>query len=334
MSAVTEDRELRVGIVGCGFLGGKRAAALSGDRLVATHDLDSARSDELAGRFDARSCSSLGELLDQDLDVAIIATTHDQLSRLACSALEGGCHVLVEKPVGIGASDVDRVAQAADDAGRLVRAGFNHRFHPGIARAITEARSGLFGPVMFMRARYGHGGRLGYEQEWRANSELSGGGELVDQGMHLLDLSYWLHGALPLHSSLLRTNYWDMEVEDNAVLVLGETEPRDAPWSLLHVSWTEWKNMFSLEIYCRTAKFALEGLAGSYGPQHLSIFKMKPELGPPDVEQIDYPEGDRSWELEWLDFRAAVLEGAHAADLGSSRYAWECIERAYETVSR
>ena len=84
---------------------------------------------------------------------------------------------------------------------------------------------------MHLRARYGHGGRLGYEREWRADPARSGGGELIDQGMHLLDLSHWLAGPLPLHSALLRTHFWDTPVEDNAALILGEADSRTAPWA-------------------------------------------------------------------------------------------------------
>ena len=155
-----------------------------------------------------------------------------------------------------------------------------------------------------MRARYGHGGRIGYEQEWRARRAVSGGGELVDQGMHLFDLSYALFGPLPLHSALLRTAYWPMEVEDNAVIILGDRDR--GPWTMFHTSWTEWKNLFSLEIFCRSAKLQVDGLAGSYGPQRLTIYSMKPELGPPDVETIEFPADDESWSREWQEFAEAV----------------------------
>ena len=75
----------------------------------------------------------------------------------------------------------------------------------------------------------------------------SGGGELVDQGMHLLDLSYSLLGPLPLHAALLRTEFWPMDVEDNAV---SSSATKIWPWTLFHASWTEWKNLFSLEVFC------------------------------------------------------------------------------------
>ncbi len=185
---------------------------------------------------------------------------------------------------------------------------------------------------MFLRARYGHGGRLGYETEWRAQPELSGGGELIDQGMHLLDLSYWLLGPLPLQSALVRTSYWDMQVDDNAVLTLAEAGERQAPWATFHVSCSEWKNEFALEIYCRTAKLQVLGLVRSYGTQHLRIWRMRPELGPPDLEEIAYDAEDVSWAAEWQHLRAAITAGDDRpllGDLGSARYAHERVEDAY-----
>ena len=322
---------LRVGIVGCGLIGRKRAEVLGEDELVACHDVVAERARTLAQEAGGVAVESLEAILERGVDVVVVAATHDQLAELACNALDGGAHVLIEKPAGIGVADVDRVAEAAARADRLVKVGFNHRFYPGIRRAVAEASSGRFGDVMFFRARYGHGGRLGYEREWRARFATAGGGEMVDQGMHLLDLSHWLMGPLPLHSALLRTNYWPIEVEDNAVMVLGEEGDRSAPWGMLHVTWTEWKNLFSLEIYCRTGKLRVEGLAKSYGPQALTIYSMKPQLGPPDVEELTYAPEDSSWREEWQHLRA-VIGGEEDTLLGtvdSVRYAWECIEEAY-----
>jgi predicted dehydrogenase len=183
---------------------------------------------------------------------------------------------------------------------------------------------------MHLRARYGHGGRLGYDREWRAQPERSGGGELIDQGMHLLDLTHWLAGPLPLHSALLRTHFWDTPVEDNAALILGEGDDRRAPWAMLHVSWTEWKNLFSIEVYCRTAKLQVEGLVGSYGPQRLRIYKMKPELGPPDIEELGFETDDVSWAAEWAHFAGAISSGeSPLGGLGDARYAWARVEDAY-----
>jgi predicted dehydrogenase len=328
---------LRVAIVGCGLIGVKRAAALSSeDRLLACHDVDAEAGERLARQFACEACETFEELLEVSPDVVVVATTHDQLARLAELALAAGTHVLVEKPAGVSVAQVDRLIECARASGRLVKVGFNHRFHPGIARAAEEVHSGRHGELMHLRARYGHGGRIGYDREWRADPERSGGGELIDQGMHLLDLTHWLAGPLPLHSALLRTHFWDTPVEDNAALILGQARSRTAPWAALHVSWTEWKNLFSLEIYCRTAKLQVDGLVRSYGPQRLTIYRMGPELGPPDAEELAYPGEDRSWESEWASFARAIDAGEErllSGDLMDARYAWEQIEAAYNAGS-
>ena len=323
---------LRIGLAGCGVVGRKRAASLGKDRLVGCYDMAEAAAASLAADFGTTSVSSLEELLRMQCDVVVVATTHDHLAELSCRALDSGAHVLVEKPGGVSLADVERIEAAARRSRRLVKVGFNHRFHPAIRQAVEAALSGDHGDVMFLRARYGHGGRLGYEQEWRADPRVSGGGELVDQGMHLLDISHWLLGALPLHSALLRTQYWAMAVEDNAMVVLGKEDRPAEPWSAFHVSWTEWKNTFSLEIYCRSAKLEVTGLAGSYGPQRLTVYRMSPELGPPKVEEHGYAEADTSWESEWAHFATAVRaddDRSLLGDLTSLRYGWEIVESAY-----
>jgi len=322
---------LRVGIVGCGLMGRKRAAALGEDRVVAVCDVDPERARDLAAATGAEVAAGIDGVLERAPDVVIVATSHDALAESACRALAAAAHVLVEKPAGRTVAEVDAIAAAAAAAGRLVKVGFNHRFHPGIARAITEAREGRHGELMYMRARYGHGGRPGYDREWRADPIVSGGGELLDQGMHLLDLSHWLLGPLPLHSALLRTSYWDMPVEDNAVLLLGASD-RSSPWSTFHVSWSEWRNEFGLEIYTRRTKLAVSGLAGSYGPQSLRIWRMRPEMGRPDLEQIDYPAADASWSQEWQHFREAIGAGGGEllGDLESARYGLTCAWEAYQ----
>ncbi len=276
------------------------------------------------------ACDSLEELLSLCPEAVIVAATHDQLASLTEQALAAGAHVLVEKPAGIGTGDVDRLREAARAARRLVKVGFNHRFHPALARLAGEVHSGAHGELMHVRARYGHGGRLGYEREWRADPNRAGGGELIDQGMHLLDLVHWLAGPLPLYSALLRTQFWEIPVEDNAALILGESSSRTEPWALLHVTWTEWKNTFSLEAYCRTAKLEVDGLVRSYGTQRLRIYRMKPELGPPDVEEIRYPEQDVSWSAEWQHFARAITSGGPLlGDLDDAGYAWSQVEKAY-----
>jgi predicted dehydrogenase len=325
---------LRVGIAGCGLIGHKRAAALrAGDQVLGATDPVTERAAELVQEHGGQACGDLDELLGLEPDVVIVAATHDQLTPLSERCLRAGAHVLVEKPAGLGTSQVDRLKAAASEAGRLVKVGFNHRFHPAIADLASAVHSGEHGELMHVRARYGHGGRIGYDREWRAQPRRSGGGELIDQGMHLLDIVHWLAGPLPLHSALLRTHFWDTPVEDNAALILGEADTRTGPWAMLHVTWTEWKNLFSVEVYCRTAKLQVDGLVRSYGPQTLRIYRMGPELGPPECEERSYGEDDLSWSAEWMHFTEVMAGGgALLGDLDDAHYAWSSVEQAYASA--
>ncbi len=324
---------LRVGVVGCGLIGAKRAQALGGqDELVGCHDANSEASEAFAETHATRACRTMAELLGLQPDVVVVAVSHDGLAALAAQALEAGGHVLVEKPAGLGVAQIEQLMAAEERADRRVKVGFNHRFYPGLMRAAAEVHSGVHGELLHVRGRYGHGGRPGYDREWRAEPARSGGGELIDQGMHLLDLSHWIAGPLPLHSAILRTHFWDTPVEDNAALLLGSGKSRTGPWAMLHVTWTEWKNLFSLEIYCRTAKLQVDGLVRSYGPQRLRIYRMRPELGPPDVEELAYPNEDVSWTAEWEHFAEAITAADGRpllGDLLAARYAWTQIEAAY-----
>jgi predicted dehydrogenase len=326
-------RPLRAAIVGCGAIGRKRAAALvPADELVACYDLSAQATEGLAGQYGCKACATLEELLDLGPEVVVVATVHDRLAGLAQRALASGAHVLVEKPAGLSVAQIDGLIECRRACGRLVKVGFNHRFHPGLARAAEEVHSGRHGRLMHLRARYGHGGRRGYEREWRCDPARSGGGELVDQGTHLLDLSHWLAGPLPLHAALLHTQFWESPVEDSAAMILGEAHSRTDPWAVLQVGWTEWKNLFSLEIFCREAKLQVDGLVRSYGSQRLRIYRMGPELGPPEEEEIAFAQEDLSWLREWEHFAGAVTAADDRpllGDLRDARYAWEQIEAAY-----
>jgi predicted dehydrogenase len=318
-----------VGLIGCGKIGEKRAAALPDScELRAVYDVRKDAADSLAAKSSASVCASQIEVFERDdVNLVIIATTHDQLTPLSVSALEHGKHVFVEKPGGRSPAELTRIRSAAQDAERCVAVGFNHRFHPAIREAKSIIQSGKYGPLLWLRGRYGHGGRVGYEHEWRASREASGGGELMDQGCHLIDLTTHLCGTATLDHARLTTSFWPMDVEDNAFLSLALANGATA-W--LHVSWTEWKNLFSLEITLQRAKLEVQGLGGSYGTEVLTLHEMKPEMGPPVTTRTEFNQPDNSWQLELQDFIARI-EGrpTSGADLHSSLAVHELIADAY-----
>ena len=317
---------MRIAIFGAGLSGRKRGLQCGSCSISGVFDPDVARAGSLAVALKTRVFNSEAELLASEADIAIIATTNNHLQPLALQALRNGKHVLVEKPAAINLQQIDELEEEARNSGRIVKVGFNHRFHPAIRKMRELIDEEAAGELMFLRARYGHGGRRHMEHEWRFQPEISGGGELLDQGVHILDLIYWFLGPLPLHSSMVTTSYWNTTVDDNAVLTLSD----GTRWASFHVSCCEWKNTFSLEVYGRTGKFHVNGLGGSYGKESLAFYRMLPGMGPPEVELFEFDEPDQSWEQDLANL-AGHINGQMplSGDLRSARYAMEQVRGAY-----
>jgi predicted dehydrogenase len=261
------------------------------------------------------------------VDVVIVATLHDSLAEITLAAAEAGKHVLVEKPAARTAAELIPVMAAAAKHGVKVHVGFNHRYHRSLRKAKEIVDSGALGELMFIRARYGHGARLGYEKEWRSNPALSGGGELIDQGPHLIDLSRWFLGEMTEVQGFAHTYFWNMPVDDNGFMLLKTAKKQAA---FLHASCTEWKNLFSMEIYGKLGKLDLSGLGGSYGLEKITWYKMLPEMGPPETTSWEYPMGDDSWAVEIAEFFDDIrLNRAPAAGLADAAAALTIVETIY-----
>jgi predicted dehydrogenase len=296
---------LKVGIIGCGLIGSKRAESLPDGYLTAVADI----SEETAHRM---SCCYPGVQYSRDwrsitrtkdIDVVIVSTTNDSLAEITLAAVESGKHVMVEKPAARHYRELDPVIKAAEKNEVKVTIGYNLRFHPSFIKIQEILRTGILGNLMYIRGRYGHGGRRGYEKEWRANPEISGGGELLDQGVHLIDLSRWFLGDIVNVDGEIHTYFWNMPVEDNGFLRLKNKKGQLA-W--LHVSCTEWKNTFSFEIFCEKGKLQVDGIGGSYGIERLTWYQMLPQMGPPATTIWEYPFPDTSWRTEFNEFERII----------------------------
>jgi predicted dehydrogenase len=324
-----KNNRLGVGVVGCGLIGQKRAKALGhGGQLVACADLDVARAESLAQASGAKVFRDWRELVWSPLvDVVIVATLHDSLAEITRTAAEAGKHVLVEKPAARNAIELDPVMEAAANHGVKVHVGFNHRYHRSLRKAKELVDSGALGELMFVRARYGHGARIGYDKEWRADPALSGGGELIDQGPHLIDLSRWFLGEITEVQGFAHTYFWDMPVDDNGFMLLKTAKKQAA---FLHASCTEWKNLFSMEIYGKLGKLDLSGLGGSYGVEKITLYRMLPEMGPPETTSWEYPMGDDSWAVEIAEFFEDIrLDREPSAGLRDAQAALKVVESIY-----
>jgi len=321
---------MKVALIGCGSIGQKRARSLGDAQLVAVCDAVPDRAAALAKTAHGCAVAADWETIVSlpGIDVVIVATTHDLLAPIAAAAVAAGKHVLIEKPGARTAAELECVAQAARRTGALVRVGFNHRYHRAFRKAREVFESGVLGELMFVRGRYGHGGRIGYDKEWRAHPEISGGGELIDQGMHLIDLARWFLGDFTRVQGSIATYFWDMPVEDNGFLLLRTAQGQTA---FLHASCTEWKNLFSFEIYGRTGKLEISGLGGSYGTERLALYQMLPEMGPPPTTIWEYPMADDCWQAEFQEFLEDIRLGRQPnPGIAAAQAALHIVETVYK----
>ncbi len=303
---------IQVAVVGCGLIGKRRshcAQAHSQSTLSLVVDINTDAAAEVAQQYDCEFAADWRQAVNRpDMDVVVVATHNGLLAEIAVAALQSGKHVLIEKPMGRNLAEALKLAEAAQTAGKLLKIGFNHRYHPAIAKAHALYQSGMIGEIINLRARYGHGGRPGYEKEWRGNPDLAGGGELTDQGVHIADLIHWFAGLPQEAFAFLQTAVWPLHpLEDNG---FGLFRFDNAAVASFHTSWTQWKNLFSFEVYGRQGSLTIEGLGKSYGVERLTLAIRKPEGGVPDLEELLFDQPDPSWDLEWQDFMAAVTTGS------------------------
>ena len=297
---------MKVGLIGTGLIGTKRSEVFqkyTKDKLAVVADLDYRKAKKLAENFNCAATTSWEEVVaDNNLGAIIVSTTNQWLSRISLQALKSGKHVLCEKPLGKNLVEIEECIKIAERKRVVYKGGYNHRFHPAINKAYKLFSSGRIGRFMYIKAAYGHGGRPGYDEEWRVRREISGGGELIDQGSHLIDLAIWFMGQSFKEIKFeLQTAFWKIRVEDNAFLLLRNKKGV----ALLHASWTQWKNSFLFEIFGSEGYLVIEGLGGSYGKETLTLGIRNPGRAPKE-KFWKFSGEDISWLEEWKNFKGAI----------------------------
>lgn len=302
---------IKTAIVGCGLIGQRRAAEAdtnTNSTVAFVVDINEAIAQRTASSFHCPFSSDWRDAIAADIDIVIIATPNAYLAEVGIAALESGKHVLLEKPMGRNLDEAQRLSAAAARSKKHLKVGFNHRYHPAISRAHELFESGSIGSLINMRFRYGHGGRPGYENEWRGSMELAGGGELTDQGVHILDLANWFAGLPEYVFCMKQTAVWPLSpLEDNAFALLRYEHGAVVNF---HSSWTQWKNLFSMEIFGTLGALIVEGLGKSYGVERLTEHRRNLLGGIPETIETVFDEPDHSWSLEWDEFLSAIISGS------------------------
>lgn len=319
---------MNIAIIGAGLIGRKRAHALPKDfKLSVICDIDHNRSEQFAKEFNCFPENGWEEVVkNNNIKALIISTTNKYLPIIAKQAILAGKHVLIEKPGARNLKELKEIKKAYQKKKVVVMFGYNHRYHPAILLAKKFIDSKKYGKILFIRAKYGHGGRLGYDKEWRFNKEIAGGGELLDQGTHLIDLVNFFNGPMELHSGLISSLFWKTSLEDAAFIIL----KNKSSIASLSVTCVEWKNIFSFEIMLQTAKIQIDGLGRSYGKETLKLYKMSKKMGPPEMKEFVFPDEDFSWKKENELFLKKIQTNASSDDsLKEAGYVLETIDKIY-----
>lgn len=304
-----QSEKISVTVIGCGLIGQRRAKIVSQDPGSFVKTVVDVNGDHAKNLADSIGCQYGVDwekaVADPEINVVVVSTPNHLLSPVACESLKFGKDVLIEKPMGKNLDDAVQMQKFAVKNKRRLKVGFNHRYHPAISKAYQLFKTGLVGDAINIRCQYGHGGRKGYEKEWRGNPELAGGGELTDQGVHLIDLIQWFCGEPSEVFAALQTAFWPIKPsEDNGFAVL---KYKNGLIANFHSSWTQWKNLFNFEIFGTKGSLSIHGLGGSYGTETLTVAIRKPEGGVPEIQKETFEGPDDSWKKEWDDFVSALI---------------------------
>jgi predicted dehydrogenase len=325
---------VRIAIIGAGLQGNRRAQALVGlsdAELVIVTAKERSSAEPLATRMRCAAGAGWEDVVGRkDIDVVLVCTPPHIHAVITLAALDEGKHVLCEKPLARTISDAEMMVATAREKGLALKCGFNHRHHPGVMSAKKKFDSGAIGDPIFLRAVYGICGRPGYEKEWRADPSITSGGQLMEQGIHVIDLFRWFVGDIQDVTAVAETSYWPIApLEDNAFVTC--RAQAGVPASL-HSSLTQWKNIFSFEVYGKEGYLAVNGLGGGYGTEKLISGKTIFDR-PFAYETTEFRGGDTSWKDEWLAFVSAINTGMEP--LGSGKDGVEALRvvfAAYEAA--
>jgi len=330
---------LKIGIAGFGKMGQIRADEIvknSATQLVAIFEQYGEIPSDRYKNF--IRCASYDELLEQDLDAIFICAFNDVAVSYSVKALEKGLHVFCEKPPAHTVQELQKVLEAEKKTNLVLKYGFNHRLHYSVIEAKRLIEQKTMGKLLWIRGVYGKAGSIDYEKNWRNYKKYSGGGILLDQGIHMLDLMcYFTDGDFEVLNAKLTNSFWDIEVEDNAFITM---QNRDGVVATMHSSATQWKHKFLLEMEFENGYINLDGILSnsrSYAPETLVTAKREFEdithaMGKPK-ETTTWFENDDSWKLELNEFVSAILEDKeikHGTSSDGLRVL-DLVEKIYKT---
>ncbi|MCG2775795.1 MAG: Gfo/Idh/MocA family oxidoreductase [Desulfobacterales bacterium] len=318
------NEKLKVGIAGYGVVGKRRHEAIDQHpRLKTVAVCDRVFPGEGVFESGERYYTNYKRLLAEKLDLLFVCLTNDIAAEVTIAGLEKGLHVFCEKPPGRDLQDISRViACERQHAGLKLKYGFNHRYHDSVRDALQIVKSQELGPVINLRGVYGKSKIISFDSDWRTKRALAGGGILLDQGIHMVDLMRLLAGEFTEVHSYVTNDFWKHDVEDNAYALM---RTADGVVAMLHSSATQWRHRFQLDITLRRGQIILSGILSgskSYGAETILVAYADEDDGGDPREVTTRYNHDNSWRDEIDEFADAILNDKPVVD-GSS---WEALQ--------
>jgi predicted dehydrogenase len=315
--------KLRVGIAGYGLVGKRRRVFIDQHPRMQTVAVCDQNFKETGVMPDGVRCyPHYSQILSEPIDVLFVSLPNYLAADVTIAGLEKGLHVFCEKPPGRNVGDIENVLNAKKKRpGSLLKYGFNHRYHSSVQEALRLIRSGELGDIIHMRGVYGKSKIVPFEGNWRSSREYAGGGILLDQGIHLVDLMRLFCGDFAEIKSYISNQFWGKDVEDNAYALLRDNRGRVA---ILHSSATQWQHRFSLEINMTGGYLEMQGILSgtkSYGEEKLIIGRRNNASTGADREEIVTYLEDNSWRDEINEFADAIVnDGSILSGTGEDAY--------------
>ncbi|MFH0878145.1 MAG: Gfo/Idh/MocA family oxidoreductase [Lentisphaerota bacterium] len=309
---------MRVAIIGAGLQCRRRAPVIKDfpdTQLAVIYSLHMELAKDMAAKMGCETSHDWQSAVERpDIDAVVVCTPPHVHAEITIAALRAGKHVLCEKPLSRTLAESRAMLEAAAQAGKILKCGFNHRHHPAIWEAKRLAGQGYIGKPLFGRCRYGICGRPGYEREWRADPKQAAGGQFIEQGTHAIDLFRWFMGEITEVACMTTRQFFPQQPLDEAGMAIFRTAA--GATASLHTTLTQWKNLFSFEVFGEDGYLTVEGLGGAYGTEKL-ITGRRDYSAPFQDTVTHYRGGDTSWKAEWQEFVSAIRE--NRAPLGDGR---------------
>ena len=295
---------MKILVAGAGLIGAQRVQALTKLAAVSEIVVFDPKVPEGTKLSPKATAATERSAFANRYHAAVVATPHDTAVELLPKVLPIAPFLLVEKPLGRTSAEAEVLIAAAQKSRSRIFVGLNYRFLKNVQHLQRLLASGEYGKVLGVDAVLSHGAQPGYEKSWKTDAIRCGGGVCIDPGIHLFDLVQWMFGGAELVAGHLSRQFWDIQVEDHASLVL--TLPGRAAANI-YLSLSSWQSRMEITVETEKAQFLLRGRGKFYGSQRLTIVTKWPWMQPeqPRETQFDYGMEDVSLQLETEEFIAA-----------------------------